>query len=158
MEEQDLKFMKMAIDLAKKGMRAGDGGPFGAVVVKGGEIVGRGHNKVTSSNDPTAHAEVNAIRDACKNLSDFQLTGCTIYTSCEPCPMCLGAIYWARPDRIVYGCTRQDAAEVEFDDEFIYEELKIPLADRSILTTQLGREEAMDVFKEWIKLEGKIEY
>ena len=117
MNSEDQKFMKIAIEIAKEGMLAGKGGPFGAIVVKNSKIIGRGNNCVTSTNDPTAHAEVNAIRDACKNISDFQLTNCTIYTSCEPCPMCLGAIYWARTDRIVYACTREDASKIDFDDE-----------------------------------------
>src|SRR6187402_191609 len=118
------EFMLEAIELSFQGQRAGKGGPFGAVVVKDGKIIGRGFNQVTSNNDPTAHAEVVAIRDACKNLNDFQLAGCEIYTSCEPCPMCLGAIYWARPDKVYYANTRQDAADIDFDDSMIYEELE----------------------------------
>ena len=121
--EQDKKFMREAIAQSFEGMRRGEGGPFGCVIVKNGEIIGRGNNRVLMNNDPTAHAEVTAIRDACQNIQYFQLEGCVVYTSCEPCPMCLGAIYWARPERIVYACTREDAAEIDFDDEFLYGEL-----------------------------------
>ena len=158
MDEKDQHFIKMAIELAAEGMKSEKGGPFGAVIVKDGEIVGRGSNMVTSTNDPTAHAEVTAIRDACKNLNDFQLTGCTIYTSCEPCPMCLGAIYWARPDRIVYGCTREDAAAIGFDDEFLYKEVTVPINERTIPTFQLGRAEGLKVFQAWETKENKIGY
>ncbi|HDR50187.1 MAG TPA: nucleoside deaminase, partial [Mariniphaga anaerophila] len=124
MTEKDKEFMLRAIQLAEKGMKNGCGGPFGAVVVKEGKIIGEGYNNVISKNDPTAHAEILAIREACRNLESFQLTDCTLYTSCEPCPMCLGAIYWARPEKVFYACTREDAAEVDFDDQFIYEELE----------------------------------
>lgn len=150
--------MRRAIALAQNGMDNQLGGPFGAVVVKDGAIIAEGWNTVTSSNDPTAHAEVNVIRKACQALDDFQLTGCTLYTSCEPCPMCLGAIYWARPDRIVYACQREDAAAIAFDDQFIYEELTVPMADRRIPTDQILREEAIVVFDAWQKKEGKTEY
>lgn len=150
--------MKDAIDIALDGMRSNRGGPFGAVVVKDGEIIGRGGNKVTSSNDPTAHAEVVAIREACKNLGVFQLDGCEIYTSCEPCPMCLGAIYWARPDKVYYGCDKLDAAHIGFDDAFIYKELDLPLKDRKIPFVQMSREEALRIFNEWDEKEDKIEY
>ena len=126
MEYMEEKFMQEAIELARNGIQNNEGGPFGAVVVKDGEVIGRGNNCVTSTNDPTAHAEVIAIRDACKNLGTFQLEGCVIYTSCEPCPMCLGAIYWARPAKVYYGCTKKDAADVDFDDAFIYKELELP--------------------------------
>lgn len=153
------RFMRMAIDEARKGMNNNDGGPFGAVIVdREGEVVGRGHNMVTSSNDPTAHAEVVAIRNACRNLENFQLEGCTIYTSCEPCPMCLGAIYWARPERVFFGCDKQDAAKVDFDDAFIYKELDMPLSNRSIPAVQLLREEAIMVFEEWEKKTDKMDY
>ena len=151
-------FMQAAIALSLEGMRSGRGGPFGAVVVKNGEIVGRGHNQVTSSNDPTAHAEIVAIRAACKTLKTFQLDGCDIYTSCEPCPMCLGAIYWARPARVFYGNTKADAAEIGFDDRFIYDELDLPLDRRTIPMTQLLRDEAMEAFREWAAKVDKIEY
>ena len=139
-------------------MLRGDGGPFGCVIVKDGEIVGRGNNKVTSTNDPTAHAEVVAIREACKALGDFQLTGCVLYTSCEPCPMCLGAIYWARPDRIVYACTREDAADAGFDDQLIYDELPLPYTERKIPTEHAFRDEAQVVFNEWKAKEDKVAY
>ncbi|MFZ4412540.1 MAG: nucleoside deaminase [Bacteroidales bacterium] len=150
--------MTEAIRLAAENLKTGKGGPFGAVVVKEGKIVGRGGNSVTSSNDPTAHAEVNAIRDACKNLNTFQLDDCEIYTSCEPCPMCLGAIYWARPKKIYYACSKQDAANAGFDDSFIYEEINISLAERSIPAFQLMQSDALVVFKDWLALENKIEY
>ncbi len=158
MQDQDREFMQVAIDLARKGMTNNEGGPFGAIIVKDGKIVGRGNNRVTSSNDPTAHAEVVAIRDACKNLNTFQLDDCIIYTSCEPCPMCLGAIYWARPKRIVYGCSRQDAANIDFDDEFIYQEIPLPVAQRSIPTEQQFQENAVKVFEEWAAKVDKTEY
>lgn len=158
MENDDLKFMKAAIELSLQGSRSNKGGPFGAIVVKNGEIIGRGFNMVSSCNDPTAHAEVVAIRDACKNLSSFQLDGCIIYTSCEPCPMCLGAIYWARPDKVYYANTRQDAANIGFDDSMIYEEIIKALPDRKIPIEQLGRDIALQAFNEWDNKEDKIEY
>ncbi len=150
--------MKAAVNAALKGMDNNEGGPFGCVVVKDGEIVGRGNNKVTSTNDPTAHAEVNAIRDACKNLNSFQLEGCEIYTSCEPCPMCLGAIYWARPDKVYYGSNQIDAANIGFDDEFIYKEIPLPYTERSIPFQQLGREVALEAFIKWEEKGDKTEY
>lgn len=159
MKEQDEGFLHMAIAASRASMEQGDGGPFGCVIVKDGQVVGRGNNRVTSTNDPTAHAEMVAIRDACKNLSDFQLTGCTIYTSCEPCPMCLGAIYWARPDRIVYAATQQDAAAAGFDDQFIYDELALPTQERRINTEgKVMHEEANKVFLEWIAKGDKALY
>jgi len=151
-------YMKEAVTAALKGMQNNEGGPFGCVIVKDGKIIGKGNNKVTSTNDPTAHAEVTAIRDACKNLGSFQLEGCTIYTSCEPCPMCLGAIYWARPEKVYYGSTKTDAAHIGFDDDFIYEELKLPYADRSIPFEQLAPEVAIIPFQEWAVKEDKTEY
>lgn len=151
-------FMKEAIEAARKGMNKNEGGPFGAVIIKDGQIVGRGNNKVTSTNDPTAHAEVVAIREACKNLNSFQLTGCVLYTSCEPCPMCLGAIYWARPDKVYYGCTKVDAANIGFDDNFIYDELEKPIHGRTIPFVQLDREAAIKLFEEWDKKADKIDY
>jgi guanine deaminase len=154
----EIKFMKAAVNAALKGMDNNEGGPFGCVVVKDGEIVGKGNNKVTSTNDPTAHAEVNAIRDACKNLNSFQLEGCEIYTSCEPCPMCLGAIYWARPDKVYYGSNQIDAANIGFDDEFIYKEIPLPYAERSIPFKQLGRDVALEAFTKWSEKEDKTEY
>jgi len=152
------KFMTEAVNAALKGMNNNEGGPFGCIVVKNGQIVGRGNNKVTSTNDPTAHAEVNAIRDACKNLDSFQLDGCEIYTSCEPCPMCLGAIYWARPDKVYYGSNQSDAANIGFDDAFIYEEIPLPYSERSIPFEQLARDIALEPFQEWTKKEDKTEY
>lgn len=142
-------FMKKAIDLSRLGMQNNKGGPFGAIVVKGTEIVGVGYNMVNSTNDPTAHAELVAIRDACKTLGVSQLTGCIIYTSCEPCPMCLGAIYWARPDRVYYANNRYDAASIGFDDSFIYDELKSEIEDRTIPMIRISEKEAFQVFKEW---------
>ena len=135
--------MQRAISLAQKGIDANDGGPFGAVVVKDGEIIGEGWNSVTSTNDPTAHAEVMAIRKACENLNSFQLEGCILYTSCEPCPMCLGAIYWARPEKVFFACTREDAANAGFDDQFIYDEIAGSIDKRKIETTKFMRDEAL---------------
>ncbi len=154
----DNDFLREAIRLARDGMNTGKGGPFGAVIVKNGQIVGRGSNMVTSTNDPTAHAEVVAIRDACQNLNTFQLDGCTLYASCEPCPMCLGAIYWARPSRIVYGAFHSDAADAGFDDQFIYEEIDKPREQRSILMTQTLRDEANTVFTEWKAKQDRKRY
>ncbi len=151
-------FLRQTFQLAREGMTTNQGGPFGSLIVRDGEIVGRGYNQVTSTNDPTAHAEVVAIRDACRNLGTFQLEGCTLYASCEPCPMCLGAIYWARPSRIVYGAFHSDAASVGFDDQFIYEELDKPREDRKIPMQQRLREEANAVFQEWVALEKRIPY
>jgi tRNA(Arg) A34 adenosine deaminase TadA len=157
-EEQHTQFMREAIRLSKQGMSANEGGPFGAIIVKDGIIVGRGNNKVTLTNDPTAHAEVTAIRDACNNLGTFQLDGCIMYTSCEPCPMCLGAIYWARPDVVYYANHRKDAADIGFDDDFIYEEINVPLSDRSIPMKPVLREEALKVFKAWSEKDDKTLY
>ena len=151
-------FMREAIRLSIENMRAGNGGPFGAVVVKDGKIIARGFNQVTSSNDPTAHAEVVAIREACKVLNSFQLDDCEIYTSCEPCPMCLGAIYWARPSKMYYANTKKDAANIGFDDQFIYEELDLPLDKRQLAAEQLLQDEAIVAFTEWEEKTNKIEY
>lgn len=151
-------FMSQAISLAKKGMDSNIGGPFGAVIVKDGKIIGQGSNQVTSTNDPTAHAEIVAIRQACQNLQSFQLDNCEIYTSCEPCPMCLGAIYWARIKTIYFGATRQDAADINFDDNFIYQEIQAPLDQRSIPTKQILQKEAQKVFQEWEIKQDKTEY
>src|SRR5512144_194299 len=137
------KFMRAAIRLSIAMMRRGKGGPFGAIVVKGNRIVGRGWNQVTSSNDPTAHAEIVAIRDACKRLKTFQLDDCDLYTSCEPCPMCLSAVYWARLRSVFYGNTRKDAARIAFDDDFIYREVSLPIRRRSLVMKQLLRDEAL---------------
>jgi len=154
----DTDYMSEAVKSALKGMNANEGGPFGCVIVKNGEIIGRGNNKVTSTNDPTAHAEITAIRDACKHLNSFQLEGCIIYTSCEPCPMCLGAIYWARPDKVYFGCSQQDAAGIGFDDEFIYKEIDLDYQKRSIPFEQLARNEALEPFQKWQEKEDKIKY
>jgi guanine deaminase len=151
-------YMQEAIRLSIQNVDAGQGGPFGAVVVKDGKIIARGTNQVTSSNDPTAHAEVVAIREACRVLDSFQLTGCEIYTSCEPCPMCLGAIYWARPDAVYFANTKADAAAIRFDDQFIYEELGRPIQDRKLFTRQMMRDEALEAFKRWQSSESKKEY
>ncbi|MDD8019292.1 MAG: nucleoside deaminase [Bacteroidota bacterium] len=152
------EFMREAIRLSIQNINDGNGGPFAAVIVKDGKIIARGTNRVTSTNDPTAHAEVVAIREACKVLGTFQLQGCEIYTSCEPCPMCLGAIYWARPDKIYFANTREDAALVGFDDLFIYEELSKKIDHRKIPTKQMMRNEALAAFREWEKKQDKISY
>lgn len=157
MKENEI-FMREAIRLSIDSMRAGNGGPFGAVIVKDGKIIARGFNKVTSTNDPTAHAEVVAIREACNVLGSFQLTGCEIYTSCEPCPMCLGAIYWARPDKMYFANTKADAAKIGFDDQFIYNEIELDVCDRHLPTEQLLHDEALTAFKEWQEKTDKIEY
>ncbi len=152
------RFMQRAIELARAGLRSGLGGPFGAVVVRGDAIIGEGANAVTSQNDPTAHAEVLAIRDACRRLGAFHLAGCEIYTTCEPCPMCLGAIYWARVARVYYGATREDAARSGFDDEFLYLEVARPRGERRIPLRPLMREEALAAFREWDALPEKVLY
>ncbi|WP_317128556.1 nucleoside deaminase [Flavobacterium sangjuense] len=152
------EFMQEAIQLSIENVKSGKGGPFGAVIVKDGKIIARGANGVTSTNDPTAHAEVVAIRNACKALGSFQLDGCEIYTSCEPCPMCLGAIYWARPDRMYFANTKKDAADINFDDQFIYEELELPYQNRKLETIQMMNEEALEAFKLWSENINKIEY
>ena len=152
------KFMKEAIKLASQNATDNQGGPFGAIVVKDGEIVGRGVNKVTSSNDPTAHAEVVAIRDAAKNLDTFNLEGCEIYSSCEPCPMCLGAIYWARPRKLYFAASRDDAAKAGFDDAEIYNEIELPFKNRKLPTEQFSQSDAVELFKTWVNIESKIEY
>jgi guanine deaminase len=157
--EEDKIFMREAIEMSLKGMRNGEGGPFGCVIVdENGSIIGRGNNRVLATNDPTAHAEVVAIRDACRNIGHFQLDNCTIYTSCEPCPMCLGAIYWARPTRIIYACSREDAAAIDFDDEFLYNELTLPMPERRIPIVQMLRNEAIKVFQEWKNKNDKTLY
>jgi tRNA(Arg) A34 adenosine deaminase TadA len=152
------QFMREAIRLSIEMMRQGKGGPFGAVVVKGGKIVGRGWNQVTSSNDPTAHAEIVAIREACKRLKTFELDGCELYTSCEPCPMCLSAMYWSRLSSVFYGNTRKDAAKIAFDDDFIYREVGLPIRKRKLVMKQLLRKEALAAFAEWEKKTDKIPY
>jgi len=151
-------FMREAIRISLTKMRGDQGGPFGAVVVRKDRIVGRGWNRVTSTNDPTAHAEVVAIRDACRRLKTFQLDDCELYTSCEPCPMCLSAVYWARLKRVYYGNTRKDAARIAFDDDFIYREVALPISSRKIPMKQLLREEALAAFVEWKHKADKIPY
>ncbi|QCR22987.1 nucleoside deaminase [Pontibacter sp. SGAir0037] len=151
-------FMREAIRLSIEKMEAGFGGPFGAVVVRHGEIIARGYNNVTSSNDPTAHAEVDAIRKACKVLNSHQLTDCELYTSCEPCPMCLGAIYWARPKKVYYGNTKADAAHIGFDDHFIYQEIEKDLPERTIPMEQLLHKEALEGFRAWESKLDKADY
>jgi len=152
------KFMAEAIRLSFETMRSNEGGPFGCVIVKDGEIIARGTNKVSSSNDPTAHAEVVAIREACKALNTFQLTGCEIYSSCEPCPMCLSAIYWARPDKVYYANTKEDAARIGFDDAYIYDEINSPAEKRKIPVVQLLHDEAREAFNEWEFKTDKVKY
>ena len=157
-ETPHTRFMKEAIELSRKNIREGKGGPFGTVIVKDSTIIARGTNLVTSTNDPTAHAEIVAIREACRILRSFQLDGCTIYTSCEPCPMCLGAMYWARPKAIYFANTRNDAAAVGFDDRFLYDELPRVLSERKMPMIQLMRDEAIVAFQEWEQLEQKVRY
>lgn len=148
----------MAIDLSVKNVQEGLGGPFGAVIVKNGQVVAASANKVVATNDPTAHAEVSAIRLACQQLNTFNLAGCEIYTSCEPCPMCLGAIYWARLDIIYYANTKADAAAIGFDDHFIYDELDLPMSERKLPVVQMLRDEALKAFKQWNEHTDKTEY
>ncbi|MBO7543976.1 MAG: nucleoside deaminase [Bacteroidales bacterium] len=155
--EKDKEFMREAIRLSMNSVETG-GGPFGAVIVKDGRIIAGTSNSVTIDNDPTAHAEVNCIRKACKALGTFDLSGCDIYTSCEPCPMCLGAIYWAHLDRIFYANNRKDAAEIDFDDDFIYEEIVKPLGDRKTPVIPILRNEALAVFTAWKEKTDKVEY
>ncbi len=150
--------MREAIRLAVENVESGRGGPFGAVIVKDGRTIARGANLVTATHDPTAHAEIVAIRLACEALQSFQLTGCTVYCSCEPCPMCLGALYWARPEAIVYACTKEDAAAIDFDDAFIYTELALAPEHRGIPTRQLLRDEARIAFERWRTSSGRVEY
>lgn len=152
------KFMKVAIDLAFEGMHENKGGPFGAVIVQNGVIVGRGNNQVTSTNDPTAHAEIVAIRDACKQLNTFELNDCVIYTTCEPCPMCLAAIYWTHINKIFYGSTKLDAANINFDDSFIYDEIMKNNAERKLNMEQISRDQTIELFNEWQNKADKISY
>jgi len=157
MEEKKIH-MKQAIDLALSNVNTNNGGPFGAVVVKDGKIIGKGANQVTVSNDPTAHAEIVAIREAARNIGSFELQDCEIYTSCEPCPMCLGAIYWARIGKLYYAATKDDAAKADFDDSFIYKEFSLPKDQRSIPSMQLMRDDAVKVFEAWNENDEKITY
>ena len=155
--EYDKKFMRKAIALSIQNIQKG-GGPFGAVIVKDGKVIATGVNRVTKNTDPTAHAEVTAIRKASKKLGTFDLAGCDIYTSCEPCPMCLGAVYWAHLDKMYYGNTKADAKSVGFDDSFIYDEIELKPEKRRLLTTQLLPDEAIEAFKAWANTENKVEY
>ena len=158
MTEQDEQFMRRAIAIAQEGIDFNVGEPFGAVVVKDGRIIGEGCNQVTSDNDPTSHAEIIAIRRGCQALGSFQLEGCTLYTSCEPCPMCLGAIYWARPEKVYFAGTRDDAADAGFDDDMIYEEIGKNVEDRRLPIVNLLRAEAQALFENWKSKPDKIEY
>jgi guanine deaminase len=158
LSEQEKLFLDKAVELSRFGIESGNGGPFGCVIVQGDTIVGEGCNMVTSTNDPTAHAEVVAIRDACKNLKTFQLDGCDVYTSCEPCPMCLGALYWARVRRVIYANTRYEAAAIEFDDEFIYQEINTDFMARQIPFIHAPHSGAKSVFEQWKKMDGKLKY
>jgi guanine deaminase len=150
-------FMRQAIALALENIRNG-GGPFAALIVKNGSVVASGANRVTATNDPTAHAEIVAMREACKKLNTFQLDDCDVYTTCEPCPMCLGAIYWARPARVFFAATASDAAAAGFDDAFIYDELQTPSDERRIPMTELRRTEALVIFQEWLAKADKTPY
>jgi guanine deaminase len=152
------EFMRQAIALALENVRSGKGGPFASVVVKEQRIIAQGTNRVTATNDPTAHAEIVAIREACRLLGDFQLSGCDLYTTCEPCPMCLGAIYWARPSGIFYAATAADAAAAGFDDDFIYHELKLPPSARRIPMARLLRDDSLAIFSAWQQQENKKPY
>lgn len=154
---EDARFMEMAIGLSEDNIDKG-GGPFGAVIVRDGEVIATGTNRVVPNNDPTAHAEVMAIRSACEKLGTYQLTGCTVYSSCEPCPMCLSALYWAGVQRICYGNTKDDAKAINFDDSFIYDQLELNYADRSIQCDHFMRAEAIRAFKKWSEKEDKVEY
>jgi guanine deaminase len=158
LESDAVRFMARAIELSLENVRSGKGGPFGAVIVKGGGILAEGTNVVTSTNDPTAHAEIVAIREACKKIGKFELKNCEIYANCEPCPMCLGAIYWVRPERVYFAATAADAAGIGFDDVLIYEELKKPAEARKIPMAQLMREDALNVFRLWEEKSDRIRY
>ncbi len=158
MKNKQNEFIKAAIKLSREGSEGNKGGPFGCIVVKDGKVIGIGSNEVTSTNDPTAHAEIVAIRNACKNLNSFQLDDCEIYTSCEPCPMCLGAIYWARPTKVYYANTRDQAADAGFDDAFIYHEINVAPASRKIEMIHLPDVEALQIFKDWVAKPDKIDY
>jgi tRNA(Arg) A34 adenosine deaminase TadA len=157
-EPNDKKFLQQAVALAAENARTGKGGPFAALVVKDGQVIAAGTNLVTATNDPTAHAEITAIRNACKQLGSFQLDGCTLYASCEPCPMCLAAIYWARPKRLVFAADKQQAAAAGFDDAFIYKEIELPYNQRKLNTEQIVLQENNTPFEIWKETENKIEY
>jgi tRNA(Arg) A34 adenosine deaminase TadA len=156
--DADKHFLERAIKLSKQGMEEGHGGPFGCVIVRENVIIGEGYNSVITNNDPTAHAEIVAIRAACTNTGNYQLTGCDVYSSCEPCPMCLGAIYWSRPERVIYANTREQAAAIAFDDAFIYQEINKTMTDRKIPFLHLPHAEALKIFTYWKNWEGKKVY
>lgn len=156
--EAQIEFMLRAIELSEENVSAGHGGPFGCVIVKDGRVIAEGANQVLRNNDPTAHAEVVAIRRACEALGSFQLTGCEVYTSCEPCPMCMGAIYWARPDRVFYANTKQDAAHIGFDDQFIYDELAVGLDQRKLPIIRMDLQEAKAGFNAWANKQDRTDY
>ena len=158
MTSEEIQFLERAITLSARGMQSLDGGPFGCVIVKNSVVIGEGWNRVTATNDPTAHAEVVAIREACKQLNSFQLTDCDIYASCEPCPMCLGAIYWARPKRVIYANSKKDAAAIAFDDQFIYDEIEKTDADRKIAFIHYPHPAAIRVFEDWKSMDQKTAY
>jgi len=158
MQDQHMEFMKIAIKCSDHSIDNKIGGPFGAIVVKDGKVISEAWNTVTTDHDPTAHAEVNAIRKACKALNNFKLDGCEIYTSCEPCPMCLSAIYWSRIEKIYYANTRVDAANINFDDNFLYEEINTPIEKRKVPIVQIGRDLALKTFEKWAASVEKIEY
>lgn len=155
---QHEKWMRMAIQLSEQNVLESIGGPFGAVIIKDGKLISKSGNKVTSTNDPTAHAEVSAIRLACKKLKTFDLSSCIIYTSCEPCPMCLSAIYWAKIDTIYYANTKQDAENIGFSDKFIYDELDKPMSQRTLPIQQMMRDEALNAFKLWDQSIARVTY
>ena len=158
LSKEDHDFLTKAINLSLEKMREGCGGPFGAIIVKNGEIIAEGWNKVTSEYDPTAHAEMTSIRNACQKIKHFELNGCTIYTSCEPCPMCFGGIYWSRISRVIYANTREDAKIIGFDDGHIYDEISIPKHERKITFVHYPLPEAKNVFDEWAKKKDKVKY
>lgn len=156
--EQHEKFLGLAVELSRQGMESNAGGPFGAVIVRDNQVIATGINRVPSTNDPTAHAEITAIKEACQKLGTFDLSDCTLYASCEPCPMCLGAIYWARIKSVHYANTRDNAAGIGFNDSHIYEEIAKPIPERSISFTQLARDDALQVFRDWTTKPDKISY
>jgi tRNA(Arg) A34 adenosine deaminase TadA len=155
---EENRFLERAIELSRLGMQKGQGGPFGCVIVRENQVIAEGTNQVTSANDPTAHAEVVAIREACRKINNYQLEGCDVYTSCDPCPMCLGAIYWARPRKVIFANTRQQAAAIEFDDDFIYGEINALPEDRRIPFVHAPNDKALEVFTDWLNWEGKKKY
>lgn len=157
-EREHLEFMEAAVEEARDGLRHLHGGPFGAVVVRNGKIIGRGHNMVLSTNDPTAHAEMLAIREASQSVDNFDLSDCVIYTSCEPCPMCFAAIHWAKMRRMYYGCTKEDAAKIGFDDEYIYKVFEGTAEEQQVETVQVHRKACLGPFSDWQRIEDKIQY